>query len=82
MAALKPMHSATSWLEGLRSTGEELLDAQRGGGIVGVNQGDVAEAAGDQLHAAQAEGPHEGIPQFGAGLHHLQDMLAAEFDRL
>ena len=43
---------------------------------------DVAEAAGDQLDAAEDERPHQDLAQLGVGLDQPEQLLAIELDHL
>ena len=61
---------------------QELLHPQRAGAMRRADHDDVAEAARDQLDAAQDERPHEDLAQLGVGLHQREQLLAIEFDHL
>ena len=59
---------------------QKLLDPQRAGAMRRADEHDVAEAARDQLDAAQDERPHQDLAQLGVGLDERQQLLAIELD--
>ena len=65
---------------GMTVPGQELLDPQRAGAMVRADEDDVAEAAGDELAAAQDEGAHQDLAELAVGLHQRQQPLALDLD--
>ena len=59
---------------------QELLDAERAGGMARPDEHDVSEPVRDQLHPAQDEGPQEDLAQLAVGLHERQQVVAIELD--
>src|SRR5207249_11723889 len=59
---------------------EELTNAERPLPTLRSENHDVADAAGDQLHAPQHEGAHEDRAQLAVGLDEGQQLVATDFD--
>src|SRR5439155_13934572 len=59
---------------------EELTNAERPLAMLRSEDHDVADAAGDQLHAPQDEGAHEDRAQLAVGLDEGQQLVATDFD--
>jgi hypothetical protein len=64
----------------LRVAGEKLLDAERTRGIARSEEYQLRRAAGDDLEAAQDEGPHEDVAQLAVGLHERHQPRAVHLD--
>ena len=65
---------------GVAVAGQELLDAQRAGGMHRPDEDDVAESLRDQLGAAQEERPHQDLAELGVGLHQREQVGAGQLD--
>src|SRR6476661_8070907 len=62
--------------------GEELLDAQRVGRMIGSDQHDIRKSAADQTDAPQQKCPDEDLAQLGVGLNYVEQPVAVELEEL